>query len=113
MNPSDGVRPWRRPDRGDPVIPGPAHGTTALALLCAVVTPASWLAVATGISALDDPEAPRAAGQVWLAAVAAFASLATGTLLVLLRRRPPLRRPIGAVAIGMAAVLVACALGSG
>ncbi|MEU4681004.1 hypothetical protein [Micromonospora sp. NPDC023737] len=113
MNPSDGGRPWQRPDRSDPVLPGPAHGAAALALLCAVVTPASWLAVATGVSALGDPEVPRAAGQVWVAAVAAFASLATGTLLVLLRRSPPLRRPVGAVAIAMTAVAAACALGVG
>ncbi|MER7444449.1 hypothetical protein [Micromonospora avicenniae] len=113
MNASDGGRPWQRRDRSDPVLPGPAHGATALALLCAVVTPVSWLAVATGVSTLGDPEMPRAAGQIWVAAVAAFASLATGTLVVLLRRRPPLRRPVGAVAIVVTAAVVACALGPG
>ncbi|WP_165947178.1 hypothetical protein [Micromonospora sp. 15K316] len=113
MNPPDGGRPWQRPDRADPVIPGPPHGAAVLALLCAVVAPPAWLAVAGGVAALDDPEAPRVAGYLWVATVAAFASLATGALLVVLRRQAPLRRPVTLVAVAVAAVVLTCALGLG
>ncbi|WP_147434709.1 hypothetical protein [Micromonospora musae] len=113
MHPSDGRRPWQRPDRADPVIPGPAPGPEALALLCAVVAPPGWLAVAIGVAALHDPQLPRAAGYVWAAALAAFASAVTGVLLVVLKRQAPLRRPVAVVTVTVAAVVVTCALASG
>ncbi|MGK5739868.1 hypothetical protein [Micromonospora sp. URMC 103] len=113
MTSVDGGRPWQRSDRSDPVLPGPAHGAAALALLCALVAPVSWLALLSNAAAVGDPDAPVIADLVWLAVAAALALSATGTLVVVLARRPPLRRPVGALAVTLAAAatLVALVLG--
>ncbi|MFC3502062.1 hypothetical protein ACFOOK_13975 [Micromonospora krabiensis] len=114
MDPVPGDRPWQRPDRTDPLLPGPGQGPGALALLCALLAPASWSAVACTVAwAIDGSTvaggSPRLPDVVGVLATASVAVPISGVLLVLLRRRPGLRRPAGALA-AVAAVLAAPAL---
>ncbi|MEU8301497.1 hypothetical protein AB0C04_29940 [Micromonospora sp. NPDC048909] len=109
-----GGRPWQRPDRSDPVLPGPGQGLATLALLCALLAPASWLAVACAFAlAVDGQDATggtlRVVDLLGLAVTTPVALLVTGALLVLLRRESGLRRPVGTVAV-VASVLMAPAL---
>ncbi|MFI6265903.1 hypothetical protein [Micromonospora sp. NPDC051006] len=114
MDSIPGGRPWQRPDRSDPVLPGPGQGLTALALLCALLAPASWLAVLCALAwAVDGHDAPvdalRFVDFLGVAVTTPVALLVTGALLVLLRRRSGLCRPVGTVAV-VASVLMAPAL---